>query len=36
MNAYRAVNDLVSNIILNVECGGVVQNDRKTEMARAA
>ena len=35
MNAYRAVNDLVSNIILNVACGGV-QNDRKTEMARAA
>ena len=35
MNVYRAVNDLVSNIILNVESGGV-QNDRKTEMARVA
>ena len=35
MNAYKAVNDLVWNIIVNVECGGV-QNDRKTEMARAA
>ena len=35
MNAYRAVNDFVSNIILNVECGGV-QNDRKTKMAMVA
>ena len=34
-HAYRTVSILDSKIILNVECGGV-QNDENTEVARAA